>query len=271
LRGLTIDISQIASDEERILRRVNWLLDVWKQPPLSRLSELYADVDETFLTNLKELDHCPSRPPEALFWGPTNENSGGKPPQWPDHGDCSRIFAYLKHSPRLSNLLQSLKDRNLQTLIYPDAIPVKIRKQFESDTLRFAPERPDPAAAARQCDFAILNATPGTTCDLLLAGKPILQFPIYGEQQLMAEACERLDVSQTICLKIDARDQIDPTLDRFLANLHQHTKAAQAFAAKYADFNPQAQREKMLARTLELLESPAAPRASHPDFALHYP
>ena len=204
-------------------------------------------------------------------YGPTNDNSGGAPPQWPDQGAGFKVFAYLNQSPRLTDLLQCLKDRRLPTLIYPDAIPGRIKSQFESETLRFAPTRLDPAAAARQCDFALLNATPGTTCDLLLAGKPILQFPLYGEQQLMAEACQRLGVSQTLWPKTATRGVIDQTLDHFLKNLHQHTQAAQSFAAKYAHFDPHAQREKMLARTLELLEFPAPTHTPADEFALHYP
>jgi hypothetical protein len=57
-----------------------------------------------------------------------------------------------------------------------------------------------------------------------------------------------------------------------LANLPAHTQAAQAFAAKYANFDPEAQRNKMLARTLELLESNSPPPTPKiPDLDLHYP
>jgi hypothetical protein len=290
LRGINVDTAQVAEDENRILCGANWLLRLWKQPPLTRLSELYADVDETFLTTFPELDHFPNRAagcgfvgssahtasnaPQPPYWGPINDNSGGAPPQWPA-GNTLRIFAYLKRSPLLSDLLRSLRDRRLPTLIYPDGIPGKIKSQFQSDTLNFASDRVDPAAAARECDFAILNATPSTTCDVLLAGKAILHLPIYGEHELMAEACERLGVSQTLWSKTATRDHIGQTLDKFLANLPQHIKAAQAFAARYAHFDPQAQREKMLARTLELLNAGVskgtAAALESGEFALNYP
>jgi UDP:flavonoid glycosyltransferase YjiC (YdhE family) len=273
-RGITIDPAQVLADEALILRRVNCLLGLWSQPPLARLGQLYGDVDETFITNFQELDHCPDRPNRPRYWGPTNDSAGGAPPAWPT-GTGPRIFAYLKPFAALTDLLQSLRDRKLPTLIYPDAIHAKVKRQFDSDTLRFATNRPDPTAAARECDFAILNATPGTTCDLLLAGKPILQIPIFGERQLMAEACERLGVSQTIWPSNASREQFEQTLAHLLANLHIHTKAAQVFAAKYADFDAQAQREKMLARTLELLHANALKPPASPsvptEFALHYP
>jgi hypothetical protein len=271
-RYLKVDSARAAEDECRVLARINWVLRGWIQPPLTRLAELYSQVDETYITNFEELDHYLDRPEPAQYLGLTNDSTGGSDPGWPTMREGKRVFAYLKPFPGLQALLESLRHRKLCTLVYPDSIPSTIKKSFESETIRFVDQRPDPVAAAKKCHFALLNATPGTTCDMLLAGKPVLQVPIFGEQQLLAENCERLGVSQTIWPLTDSREQIDQTLDRFLANLDQHTKAAQAFAAKYADFDPQAQREKMLARTLQLLESPG-PKRDPPttDFALHYP
>src|SRR5688572_19015632 len=56
-----VDGERLRADERPILDRVNRLLAFWKQPPLTRLGQLYSDVDDTFLTTFAELDHFPGR------------------------------------------------------------------------------------------------------------------------------------------------------------------------------------------------------------------
>ena len=78
-------------------------------PPLQRVSELYADVDDTFLTTLEEFDHYPDaacvdqatqlRPSpggrgEIRYRGPW-PLLGGVALVWPAGGG-KRIFAYLQ-------------------------------------------------------------------------------------------------------------------------------------------------------------------------------
>jgi hypothetical protein len=72
--------ARLRSDEVRILARVNRLLDYWKQPPLERLAQLYADADETRLTTFRELDPYGPRD-EVRYDGPVIA-TGGEAPEW---------------------------------------------------------------------------------------------------------------------------------------------------------------------------------------------
>jgi hypothetical protein len=76
-----IDPCQLARDEDSVLANANWMLSLWKQPPLEQLGQLYAQVDECFMTTFAELDHCPDRGIAPRYWGPVN-GAGGLPPQW---------------------------------------------------------------------------------------------------------------------------------------------------------------------------------------------
>jgi hypothetical protein len=247
-----------------MLSRVNWLLDIWHQPPLSRLGQLYGEVDECFLTTFREFEPNPASRPVAHYWGPV-PGTGGKVAEWPNdakRGHKKRVFAYLKYFPGIAELFRALDRLGLSTLVYPDGIAPKLQKRFESSALRFATQRIDPATAAASCDLAVLNGTHGTTCDMLLAGKPILQIPIYGDQELVAEATARMGAAEVMWPKRLPRDAVESLLERLISD-DRYTVAAKAFAREHAWFTPDGQREQMTKRAMELLPDEQCSDLSH--------
>jgi UDP:flavonoid glycosyltransferase YjiC (YdhE family) len=243
--------ARLRADEAAILARCNRLLDYWKAPRLGRLAQLYADADETLLTTFRELDHYGDRGgDDARYDGPVI-GTGGEVPQWPAAGRGPRVYAYLKPSPALPHVLAALRDRGCPTLVSPDGIPRAARAQFECDTLRFETRRLDLKQVGAACDLAVLNGNHGTTCAMLLAGKPVLQMPRTLEQAITARAVARLGAGAVVGGKADAGTVRD-ALDGMLAN-DAHARAAAAFAARYADFDPAKQRAAMVAKVERLL------------------
>jgi hypothetical protein len=239
---------QLRRDEDAVLGRVNRVLDAWSEPPLDRLARLYSRVNEPFLATFRELDHYPMRG-ATPYWGAW-PNGGGEAPVWPEGGRGKRVFAYLKPFPALPALLNLLKRMELSTLVYCDGLSPALRSQYDSPTLRFAPQPVDLGEASRACDFAILNAGHGGTVSMLLAGTPILQVPLNLEQTHTAMATSRLNAGLAIEFNRPAR--FDEMLERMVSS-DEFRDGAKRFATRYADFDPERQLDCIAATVDELL------------------
>ena len=101
----------------------------------------------------------------------------------------------------------------------------------------------------------MLHAGQGATATMLLAasgngdcpraGKPLLLLPLVLEQRLTADAVVRLGAGERAAANDPAA--VGEKLDVMLGS-DGHATAARAFAAKYADFDPAAQVERMAGR-----------------------
>ncbi len=232
----------LRDDEDRILTGANRVLNGQGAEPLRRLSQLYSEADAAFLTTFAELDHYPNRNRPDYFgiWpGPE-----GAFPEWPN-AVGKRIFAYLHPFPDLPNLLGYFNQLRCPTLAYVPRMDPTLKVQFESPTLRFAPERLDLAAVGSTCDLAVINPGHATTASLLLAGRPQLHIPIHLEQHLNARNVERLGAGLSV--RIDRPDEISGKLTTLLDS-DQYADAAHRFADRYADFEPQESIDRIVDR-----------------------
>jgi predicted glycosyltransferase len=133
----------------------------------------------------------------------------------------------------------------------PD-ISQKIRDEYACETLRFERDRLDVKAAAASCDAAILNGTHGTFCQVLLAGKPMLNIPLQPEQEIGAQRVQELGASLTLPATTTDPQAIMEALDQLLTD-NRYREAASRFAQAHADFDPAAERAEMVERLIELL------------------
>ena len=222
-----------ARDEEHVLSIANEVLRERGQSPLARLSQLYTDVDEVFLTTFAELDHFAGRK-DATYYG-TWPTGVGERTAWPD-GARPRVFAYLKNGPTVPAIVRHLTTRRLSTIVFAPNLPEAMRQQLTSPSLKFAERPVDIRQMLAECDLAITHGTHGTTAQFLLAGKPLLLLPLYLEQAILAKRCEQQGFG--VAEYNGQPVQAVAALEKLLSS-ERYAQAARRFPAKYQNFDPQ--------------------------------
>ncbi len=241
------DLATLEAEENITVSVLNQALSKCGKPTVGCIADLYREVDETLLTTFKELDHFGQRP-GVRYWGAWPAFPG-KSPEWPS-GQGKKLFAYLKKSPGLTQLLKELKALRLPTIVYGSWVTDRIVRDYGSPTLRLESTPLDLAQVAAECDVAILNGTHGTTAAMLVGGAPVLQLPIFLEQRLVAERVIKLGAG-----RMADRKNVPQVISNLLEMLESATyaNAAQRFAATYAKVDPAQQFDKMMGRIETLL------------------
>jgi UDP:flavonoid glycosyltransferase YjiC (YdhE family) len=156
--------------------------------------------------------------------------------------DGARIFAYLKPFPALPQLLDKLLVLLNPAIVYMPGADDRLKHQFRCPNVQFTNEPLEMNRVVRECDLAILNGT-YTAITMLLAGKPVLQLPIFLEQATCGLAIERLGAG--ICAPPNDPGRVENGLESLLSS-SRYAQAARDSAARHADYNPEAQIEQMI-------------------------
>jgi tetratricopeptide (TPR) repeat protein len=248
---LNQDAERLRADEDRTCATINTALASLGAPGIKQLSELFSDVDESVLRTFPELDHYPQRN-GGNYWGPF-ASFPGEAPLWPG-GDGKKIFGYLKEFTHLPSLLFEMRKLGCPALIVSDWHDPQLAAKFAGPALRFTDVLADVHAAASACAFGVQNGNHGTIAELLLAGKPVLMFPLNLDQWIMAKAVEGLGAG--VLVDVQKPDEFGPKLAAMLTagNLYD---GAREFARKHAGYDPAFYREKLYRRIVELAQAPA--------------
>jgi len=183
---------------------------------------------------LPELDHYESRRGAKYFGVWPSSVADGASVEWPA-GEGPRIFAYLKPSRGLGQLLDWIASQGHPTIVVGDGLDIRELRRYEKPSLRFH-DHPLPLdVVGRECDVAILNATHGTTCSLLLAGKPIFQLPHNVEQ--MVTSARSVAIGGAAAADKDDGPNMVWEFSGFLHN-DRYAEQARAFAQRYQSFDP---------------------------------
>ena len=244
---LPADPRALLRSEESVLENANCVLRSRGQPALTRLGQMYGEVDEVLLTTLAEFDYYPRRAP-VRYRGPWMPEGGGSP-AWPG-GSGKKIFAYLKGFPALPRLLGMLRETGVPAIIHIEGMTAEFARQHAAPTLRFQADRLDLRRAAAECDLAIFNGSQGSTILTLLAGKPVLQVPLALEHELNARATVRMGAGEI------ASAAGGGSLAAGLSGLLQSDAcgaAARRFALRYAGHSPAEESRRALADVLNWL------------------
>jgi UDP:flavonoid glycosyltransferase YjiC (YdhE family) len=249
------DTAAVQKAEDGVLDRVNKVLGVMKVKPLAHMEDLFK-ADEQLLLGFRELDHYPQRQ-NGNYLGIFPSTLNAEDPKWPAAGN-RRIFAYLHPFKTLPVLLQVIGKLGLRTILYAPDVPDEFKKKNSSETIAWATRPLDMKKVAAQCDVGITSGTYGTTCDLLLAGKPVLMMPQNLERIMVARRV--LQTRAGLVAPINRPKLFGPRLRALLSD-KRFTESARAFAKRHARFTQQWQTETMLAAIEKLVPAPSAAKA----------
>jgi hypothetical protein len=221
-----------ASNPSAVLENLNDLRESQKLPPWESVGSLFADADATLLATFAELDHFGAR--EFGRYIGVFPFPCGAMPHWPGNSP-PRAFAYLKPHTLVEGVVAELTRLQVATILYTGSDDAESARRYTTNRVHVASGILDLKIAMSQADFAILNGTHATTAAALLAGKPTVHFPLVLEQWVLAERVAALGAGLVVPAN---RPQLLPeSLRRAVEG--ERRAGAEAFATKYADFEPQ--------------------------------
>jgi UDP:flavonoid glycosyltransferase YjiC (YdhE family) len=247
-RWVQHDPEELARDEQIVLGTVNHVLHADGQPPAPTLARLFMDADALVLRTLPELDHYPARPGcrYAGVWANDRGNDLG----WLTDRR-PRVFAYLKPTAGIGEVLAAVGRVGGEVVAHVPGLAAADATTARAAGVRLLDQPADIRIAGGECDLAVLNGTHGTTVGVLLAGKPVVQVPIYLEQVLVALRTVALGAGR-IASRADPQAVAEAVREVYANPLYR--AAARRFARRYERFDPRAA-VRSLADRLETLGS----------------
>src|SRR5690606_29412041 len=129
----------------------------------------------------------------------------------------------------------TLRRSNARTVVYVAGVDHAKLAPFDGPGPKFAPRLLDIRQACRGRHVTVLNLGFGTTCQMLMAGKPILAIPMQLEQFHLAQALLR--IGSSVCMLSNAKGQSQRALSTLMSD-GRYIASARAFAQRYADYDP---------------------------------
>lgn len=197
------NLKRITDSEAHVLATCNEVLGRLGESPLARFNELF-DCDETCLLSFPEMDHYRERH-GGNFIGPVFLLGKGASLVWPGSAGMPRIFAYLKPGyAHLENILNVLKRSSASVIVHVPGASRKMVSDFSTPNMLTTPELLDFKSIQAETDLCLCHGGCGTVSAMLVAGKPLMLFPMHTEQEMMAH---RL-VEQGVALLATAADSV---------------------------------------------------------------
>jgi UDP:flavonoid glycosyltransferase YjiC (YdhE family) len=230
---LNVSPERLMQSDQRVLSTINAAMEALSGQPLERLSDLF-ECSKNFLITFCELDPYPSRN-AAQYYGPIFAPANGEIPEWPQ-GCGPKVFVYLKpHYQQLEEVFAALAALECRTAAFIGGLPLHMLSKINNRTTAVSHRPYDIERAASECDFGVCHAGHGTTCALLLKGKPLLLLPMQLEQYLTAKRVSETGAGVIV-------DGENPHNDFRAAasqiiNNPDVTRRAQEFAQRYAGYS----------------------------------
>jgi UDP:flavonoid glycosyltransferase YjiC (YdhE family) len=136
----------------------------------------------------------------------------------------------------MEEVLDSLTAFECRTAAFIGGLSAEALAKVQNSTTSINSLPYDITQAASECDFGVCHGGHGTTCELLLKGKPLLLLPMHLEQYLIARGVVDASAGILVDYKNPHRD-FEAAIGQIINNpeLVSHAKA---FAQRYSSLEP---------------------------------
>jgi hypothetical protein len=218
----------VQRQENRVLQVVNEVRRRHQWPALLHLADMFA-VDRVLITGFREFDSYGAIRQATYCLAST---SSGKPPvRFP--GGRPRLLAYLKPAhPQLAALLKGLALCGANVVVVCPGASVELLRAVANERLSFSTDLLDLPEAMAQADLFIGHGNAGTTREALVAGTPLMIFPIQLEQLLIGQKIQALGVGGLV-EKIESERELAEQIQDLLRRADACKKAIAALLDLY--------------------------------------
>ena len=226
------NMARLDDSERHAVATANQVLVELDAPTMLGMGEL-SECDDTLMCTFAELDHYPERN-ENDYLGPIFSLGQGVNLPWPE-ATGPRVFAYLKPEyAGLDAILAALHTSGARVLAHVPGAARQTLQKFSNKSMVVSPDPLDIHHMRAECDLAICHGGAGTTAAMLLAGKPLIVFPMQMEQTMGAHRLAAMGAG--IALTAEASAQMPRLLRKALTDTAL-SQAAQAFANRYQGYD----------------------------------
>lgn len=226
---------RLNDSEQHVMATANEVLRTLDAPPLVGLADL-MDCEDCLFCTFAELDHYPERGARDYI-GPIFSLGQGAEVAWPQAAG-PKVFAYLKAGyAGLENILAGLHASQASVLAHISGAARKTLLTYSSARMLLSPVPLDMEQVRTSCDLALCHGGGGTTAAMLLAGKPLMLFPMHMEQTMTARRLATIGAANSTIPEVTG--QLARLLKKTLADA-TFGQAAQRFALDHAGYDQQA-------------------------------
>ncbi len=226
------DMMRLHDSERHAVATANQVLVELDAPTISGMGAL-RDCDDTLMCTFAELDHYPERK-ENDYLGPIFSLGQGVDMAWPQ-ANAPKVFAYLKPEyAGLEAILAALRTSGASVLAHVPGATGQTLEKFSGNSMVVSADPLDINRMRAGCDLAICHGGAGTTAAMLLAGKPLMVFPMQMEQTMGAHRLAAMGAG--VALSAQASAQMPLLLRKALAD-PSLSQAAQGFAKRYQGYD----------------------------------
>jgi UDP:flavonoid glycosyltransferase YjiC (YdhE family) len=224
--------SVLRAADMKVLKVVNEVCASFGHPAFETVGAWFDDT-VAYIASFRELDPFGPRD-SARYVGPIYSKGRFREANWLGSRN-TRVFAYLQ--PNLNGLdaiLESLKESDHEIICVIPGASAEFARRYERRDFRLFSEPIELESLLAQADAVVGYGSAGMIANALLAGAPLMLFPVFMEQNLNATRAAQVGAA-IVSTATPVRTQVTVALRKLFSDA-KYKQAAQLFSEKYRSF-----------------------------------